>query len=67
MTKLFSFMHVRKMHFEEWDAHSKQRVTQCDTGMSKSSWIDNDAVNFLITCGMNPLNQHMLGIALQKR
>src|SRR5699024_768639 len=65
MTKLFSFMHIRKVHFKEWDAHSKQGVTQCDTGMSKSRRINDNTVDFFQLSGMDTLNQLMLCIALQ--
>ncbi len=33
--------------------HSKQRVTQCDAGMSKSCWINDYTIDFLITCRVN--------------
>src|SRR5690606_21671999 len=66
MAEGFASVHIGKMHFDEWDAHRQQCVTYCDAGMGKGGGIDDDEVDCLVPGGMDAVDQHMFGVALQR-
>ena len=65
MAERFAFVHVGQMHFDEWDAHREQRVTQCHAGMSKSRRVDQNKIHPFVAGGVYAVDQFILGIALQ--
>lgn len=44
MPELLPRMHVTDVHFNERNRHSTQSISQSNTGMRQTSWVDDDEV-----------------------
>ena len=54
------------MNFDEWNADTKQGVTQGNAGVGKGAWVDDDESGPIVTGSMNGIHQFMLRIALYR-
>ena len=67
MPELLAGEYVAEMNLDERYGNGQQRVAQGDAGMGKSAGIDDHEGDPVALGGVNPGDQLMLGIALERQ
>ena len=65
LAEAFPRMNIADMNFDKRQRHTKQGITQGNTGVGKGGGVDNDEGRIVLAGGMDAFNQDVLGIALQ--
>lgn len=62
----FARMHVRKMDFDKWDIHRRERVAQGNAGVSECCGVEYDEPDPLSSGLMNPVDKSPFVVALER-
>src|SRR5690606_35572209 len=60
----YACMNIGDVHFDEWDGHCGQGVTQGDAGVRQAARIDDDGVHPAGLCAMDVVDQSAFVVAL---
>ena len=65
LTERFPGVNIGQMHFDEGDFHRRQGIAQRHAGVGEGSRIDDDERSAIGVGGVDAVDQHMFGVALQ--
>jgi hypothetical protein len=65
VAKIFSGKGIAQVDLYEGNLNREQGIPQCDAGVRKTAWIQNDEIDLIGSGPLNSVNQFMFGIALK--
>ena len=65
MSKLLTSKRIAQVNLDERNPDSEERIAQCDTGVRKSTRIQDDEIDTIDGGLLDPVDQLMLRIALK--